>query len=144
MPHAERTIVIARPQGEVFAFFADGENDPRWRSGVTSIRRDGPLKVGARYTQRVKGPGGRDIPADIEVTALDPGTLVRFHGVAGLVRPEGSYAFRSVEGGTAVTFALTAELTGVKKVLMAKSVQKAMDGEVASLDKAKAILESGG
>ena len=144
MPHAERTIVIARPQGEVFAFFANGENDPQWRSGVASIRRDGPLKTGARYTQRIKGPGGREVPADIEVTAFSPDELVSFHGVTGPVRPAGSYAFRPVDGGTAVTFTLDAELTGIKKLLMARSVQKAMDGEVASLDKAKVILESAG
>ena len=54
--------------------------------------------------------------------------------------------FRSspVEGGTAVTFTLDAELTGVKNFLMAKPVQKSMDAEMANLDKAKALLESGG
>ena len=59
MPHAQRTIVIARPPAEVYAFFADAENDPQWRSAVKSIKREGPLAVGARYTQRVAGPGGR-------------------------------------------------------------------------------------
>jgi hypothetical protein len=43
-----------------------------------------------------------------------------------------------------VTFTLDAELTGVKKLLMAKPVQKSMDAEMANLDKAKALLESGG
>lgn len=143
MPHAERTIVIGRPQPEVFAFLADGENDPRWRPGVKKMRRQGPLAVGARYTQRIKGPGGLDIPADIEVTAYEPDERVAFRGTAGPVRPQGSYAFRAVDGGTEVTFTLDAELTGIKKMLMAGSVQKAMDGEVASLNKAKEILESG-
>jgi uncharacterized protein YndB with AHSA1/START domain len=144
MPHAERTILIARPQSQVFAFFADAENDIRWRPGVTMIRREGALAVGARYLQRVKGPGGREIPADIEVTALDPGEQVGFRGVAGPVRPQGRYTFRPADGGTAVTFTLDAELTGIKKLLMAKAVQKTMEAEVANLDKAKALLESGG
>ena len=43
-----------------------------------------------------------------------------------------------------MTFTLDAELTGVKKFLMAKPVQKSMDAEMANLDKAKARLESGG
>lgn len=43
-----------------------------------------------------------------------------------------------------MTFTLDAELTGVKKLLMAKPVQKSMDAEMANLDKAKALLESGG
>ena len=36
MPHAQRTIVIARPPAEVYAFFADAENDKSWRSGSRS------------------------------------------------------------------------------------------------------------
>ena len=143
MPHAERTIVIGRPVGEVFAFFADGENDPRWRSAVKVMRREGPLAVGVRYTQRIAGPGGREVPADIEVTALDPDERVAFRGVAGPVRPLGSYAFSAVEGGTAVTFTLDAGLTGIKKLFLGGPVQKSMEGEMANLDRAKTLLESG-
>jgi uncharacterized protein YndB with AHSA1/START domain len=143
MPHAERTITIARPQADVYAFFADAENDKRWRSGVAQIHREGPLAVGTRYTQRIAGPGGRQVPADIEITTLDPDTRVGFRGVAGPVRPTGGYSFAPAEGGTAVTFTLDAELSGIKKFVMAKQVQKSMDGEMANLDKAKALLESG-
>lgn len=143
MPHAERTIVIARPLPEVFAFFADGENDPRWRRAVKVMHREGPLAVGARYTQRIAGPGGRQIPADIEVTELSPDERVAFRGIAGPVRPRGSYAFKPADGGTAVTFTLDAELTGIKKLVMAKPVGKSMDAEMANLDQAKVILESG-
>jgi uncharacterized protein YndB with AHSA1/START domain len=142
MPQAARTIVIARPQAEVFAFFADAENDPQWRPGVKQIKRDGPLAVGARYTQRIAGPGGRQIPADVEVTAYEPEVKVAFRGVAGPLRPDGSYTFSAVDEGTSVTFSLSAELTGIKKLVMGNQVQKAMDAEMASLDKAKAVLES--
>lgn len=144
MPQAERTIVIARPQAEVWSFFADAENDKRWRPGVKVMHREGPLEVGTRYTQRIAGPGGRQVPADIEITALEPDTRVAFHGVAGPVRPDGGYAFAPAEGGTAVTFTLAAEMTGVRKLLLGKQVQKSMDAEMANLDKAKALLESGG
>lgn len=106
------------------------------------MRREGPLAVGVRYAQRIAGPGGREVPADIEVTALDPDERVAFRGVAGPVRPRGSYAFMPAEGGTAVTFTLDAELTGIKKLLLGRAVQKSMDGEMAGLDRAKALLES--
>ena len=144
MPQARRTVVIARPQPEVFAFFADAENDPQWRPAVRLIRRDGPLAVGARYTQRIAGPAGRDVPADVEVTAYEPDERVAFHGVAGPVRPDGSYTFSAVDEGTSVTFSLNADLAGIKKLLMSKQVQKSMDAEMAGLDKAKALLESRG
>jgi uncharacterized protein YndB with AHSA1/START domain len=144
MPQATRTIVIARPRAEVFAFFADGENDPQWRPTVAMIKRDGPLAAGVHYTQRIAGPRGREIPADLQVTTYEPDTMVAFHGVSGPLRPDGSYTFAVVDGGTSVTFSLSAEVTGIKKLFMTKPVQQAMDAEMASLDKAKALLESRG
>lgn len=34
MPSAQRTITINRPPEQVFAFFTDHGNDPRWRPYV--------------------------------------------------------------------------------------------------------------
>ena len=141
MPHASRTIVIDRPVGQVFAFFADAENDPTWRSGVQEITRQGEPGLGARYRQRVAGPAGRSIPADIEVTAFEPDVRLAFRGTAGPVRPIGEYRFTDLGGTTEVTFTLSAELTGVKKLLMGSQVQATMTSEVAALEKAKAVLE---
>lgn len=56
VPSASRSVVINRPIAELFAFFADAENDPRWRSGVREIKRHGELGVGTRYHQRRTGP----------------------------------------------------------------------------------------
>lgn len=140
MPSAERTILIHRPPADVFAFFADAENDPAWRTAVREISRTGPLQAGAIYRQRVAGPGGRPVEADIEVTAYDPPSSIAFRVIAGPVRPEGSYRAREVPGGTELTFALNCELTGFKKV-MSKAVQASMDSEMAGLDRAKAVLE---
>jgi len=140
MPHAERTIVIARPQMEVFAFFADGENDPRWRPAVKAMQREGPLAVGVRYRQRVV-ISGREVPADIVVTAFDPDERIGFRTVAGPAKLEGSFTFHGTEGGTAVTFTLHSELSGLRKFLMTQRLQQAMEGEMSNLDKAKAILE---
>jgi len=80
----------------------------------------------------------------VEVTAYEPDERVAFRGVAGPVRPDGSYTFSAVDGGTSVTFSLNADLAGIKKLLMSKQVQKSMDAEMAGLDKAKALLESRG
>jgi len=141
MPHATHTVVIARPRAEVFAFLADAENDPGWRTSVISIHRDGPLGVGARYAQQTAGPLGRPIAADIEVTEYQPETRVAFRAVAGPVRPVGSYDF-SGDNPTTVTFTLDATLAGIKKALMASMVQKTMDGETAALERAKNLLEA--
>jgi uncharacterized membrane protein len=144
MPTAQRSIVIARSLPAVFAFFADAENDPQWRPAVREIKREGQLGVGSRYHQQVAGPGGRAVPADIEVTAYEPESRVAFQVVAGPVRPRGEYQFTEVEGATKVTFTLAAELGGVKKLLMGRLVQKSMDTEMANLDRARQILETEG
>jgi uncharacterized protein YndB with AHSA1/START domain len=126
----------------VFNFFADPGNDRRWREHVKEIEAPGERAVGARIRQVVAGPGGRGIPADLEITAYEPPSRYAFAVVAGPARPSGEFRFRpSADGGTEVTLTLRAELTGVKKLLLTRPVQKSMDGEVAGLDRAKSLLE---
>ena len=141
MPEATRTLVIDRPVDEVFAFFANPANDKKWRPGVKEVSAAGPVEVGAKIHQVVAGPGGRGIPADIEVTVCDPPTRYAFRVTAGPVRPVGLYRFTLNGDGTAVTFSLFAQLTGIKRLLMSRPVQNAMNGEMAALDTARAIIE---
>jgi uncharacterized protein YndB with AHSA1/START domain len=133
--------MIARPPEQVFAFFTDPRNDQRWRSHVKEVAAEGVLRVGSTVHQVVVGPGGRGIPADLEVTAYEPSSRYAFRVIAGPARPAGEFRFASAEGGTEVSFSLKAELTGIKKLLMSNGVQKSMDGELAALDKAKALIE---
>jgi uncharacterized protein YndB with AHSA1/START domain len=142
MPTAQRSIVITSSLPAVFAFFADAENDPQWRTAVREIKREGQLGIGSRYHQQVAGPGGRAVAADFEVTAYEPDSRLVFQVVTGPVRPRGEYQFSEVEGGTKVTFTLAAELGGLKRLLMGRPVQKSMDAEMANLDRAKQILET--
>jgi len=140
MPSASNEVVIERPCEEVFAFLADPANDPRWRSGVLDIQHVSGSGVGARYAQSVKGPGGRRIPADIEITALAPGESIAFQTVAGPVRPRGRYTLSAADSGTRVRFELEAEVTGLKR-LMAPMVQRTMEHEVGQLDQLKRVME---
>ncbi|HEY3560947.1 MAG TPA: SRPBCC family protein [Kribbella sp.] len=142
MPEAVHTVRINRPADVVFAYFADGENDPQWRPAVKEITRNGPIGPGATYRQRVAGPAGRAIPADFRVTAYEPDSHLAFEVTAGPVRPVGDYRFVAVDDGTEVTLKLSAELSGLKKLLMSKPVQQSMNSEVTALDHAKEILES--
>lgn len=141
MPSAQRTVVISRPIADVFAYLADGENAQEWRTGILEIKKKSGDGQGAVYRQVVKGPGGRAIDADYEITDFDPQTHLAFRAIAGPVRPVGSYDLKDVEGETALTFRLSAELSGLKKLLMAGQVQKTMDAEMAALDKLETILE---
>jgi uncharacterized protein YndB with AHSA1/START domain len=102
MPEAEHSVTVERPVEEVFAFLADAENDPRWRSGVLDIERVAGDGVGARYRQGVKGPMGRRVSGDFEITEYAPPRAIGFRATAGPVRPEGRYELEPAAGGTQV------------------------------------------
>jgi len=142
MPSATRTIQISRPVSDVFAFFTEPANDPKWRPQVAEISAQGAPAVGNTVHQ-VIAAGPRKVPADIKITTYDPGAAYGLEVIAGPVRPKGTMTFADRNGTTEVTFSLSAELSGVKKLLMGKMVQKSMDGEMANLHSAKRIIEAG-
>ena len=141
MPSAANEIVIDRPPDEVFAFLADPANDTKWRPGVLDMKRVSGEGVGARHAQGVRGPGGRRIDADIEITEYEPPRALAFQTVTGPVRPRGRYELAPAAGGTRVRFSLEAEVGGLKR-LMAPMVQKTMDAEVGNLERLKQALET--
>lgn len=141
MPQASHSVTINRPVDAVFAYIADGEHCPEWRPSVLDIRKLFGSGLGETYSQGVKGPMGRRIAADYSVTAFEPNKHVEFTTMAGPVRPHGRYDFEEVEGGTRLTFALDAQVTGLRRFLMGSMVQQTMDTEVRCLDNVKKILE---
>lgn len=100
--------------------------------------------MGAVVHQTVAGPMGRGVKADVEISVYEPTTLNAFRAVEGPVLPVGSFAFPETESGTEVTFTLTAEVTGLTKLLMAAAVQTSIDSEMSALDTAKRSLEGPG
>lgn len=141
MPSAQHDVIIDRPVEDVFAFFSEPTNELQWRSQVKEISPEGPAAVGRRVHQVIRGPAGLGVPADVEVTGYEPPTRYAFRGVAGPVRPVGEFLFSAQGQATRVWFSLSVELTGIKKVLMSRAVQRAMDGEVKAIERAKDVLE---
>jgi hypothetical protein len=141
MPSAANEVVIARPREEIFEFLADRGNDLRWRTGVVDLSRTSGSGLGARYRQGVKGPGGRRIAADIEITEFTPCASIAFQTLTGPVRPRGRYLLTTADGGTRVRFELTAEVRGLKR-LIASAVQKSMNKEVGQLEELKRVIEA--
>lgn len=72
---AERNI--SRPASEVFAFFADASNNPRWQEGMVSCEwtSEAPIGVGSTYEQRARFMG-RDVLSSFVVTDYEPGRLI--------------------------------------------------------------------
>jgi uncharacterized protein YndB with AHSA1/START domain len=144
MPQASYSTTINRPVADVFAYVADGEKCKEWRPGVRDIIQAGGEMtggVGTRYIQGVNGPMGRRISADYVISVFEPNKRLEFQTVTGPARPHGRYDFAPTDGGTKLTFALDAELSGIRGLFMASAVQKTMDAEVRTLDNLKRVLE---
>lgn len=144
MASAHRTIVINRPIGEVFAYFADVTNDPKWRGPfVKEIAADGPIAKGTHVRQRLAaGPFGAPVKSDMDVVVYEPPTALAYQVTAGPLRPRVDFTFAPAGTGTEVSFSIEAPLTGVKKAVMGRSVERSMAAEAEAMDNAKRILES--
>lgn len=143
MPSAERTVTIAAPLDEVFAFFTTPENDLQWREELVKATPEGPMGLNTIIRQQVSAPVVGEVAADTQITAWDPPNGYAFKVIAGPIRPEGTIGFAAVDGGTAVTFKLNVDIRGPQKLLFTKPTQNSMNATVAALDKVKAILETG-
>jgi uncharacterized protein YndB with AHSA1/START domain len=140
MAHAQQTVLVNRPIGEVFAFLADGMNEPLWRPGVTNVSHVSGSGVGAQFTQTMKGPGGRSIPGDYRITRYDEPTRLDFEVTAGPARPIGSFVLReTAPGATEVTFTLDLKPRGIM-ILMTPMINKQVKTEVANIDRLPAAL----
>jgi uncharacterized protein YndB with AHSA1/START domain len=75
----EGTTVIDRPIEEVFAFLADGENDPKFSPRVLDIAKttDGPPGVGTIYASTVKD-AGLTTHREYEITEFVAPTRIRW------------------------------------------------------------------
>ena len=99
----EATVDIDRPIAEVFAFLADGENDPRFSPRVQRIARttDGPTTEGTVYASTVKD-AGLTTKREFRITEFVEPTRLRWAETSkNLVTAlEGGYDLTPVSDGT--------------------------------------------
>ncbi|HET7071585.1 MAG TPA: hypothetical protein VFI40_12220, partial [Nocardioides sp.] len=88
------------------------------------------------------GPFGAAVKADMDVVVYQPTTALGFQVTTGPLRPRVDFSFVPADTGTTVSFSITAPLTGIKKAVMGKMVEKNMAHEAAALDEAKRLLEA--
>src|SRR2546427_11177338 len=101
-------VVIAVPITEVFAYIADGTNNPQWRPGVMDITppENGPDE-GAVYGQGLRGPKGQRMDGGYRITHYPPPNRLAFQAIAGPARPTGAFALEEPNaGGTVVRISL--------------------------------------
>ncbi len=75
----ERSVTINRPAAELFAFWRDFSNLPRFMENLESVRVLSPRK--SHWVAR--GPGGVRAEWDAEITAEKPGEMIQWRSTSG-------------------------------------------------------------
>jgi carbon monoxide dehydrogenase subunit G len=136
------TTVIDRPVEDVFAFLADGQNDPKFSPRVQEIRKatDGPIGVGTVFASTVKD-AGMTTKREFELTEFEAPTKIRWteRSKNAITVPRGGYDLVAEGGGTRVTIFNEFEGHGFGKLIVgfaAKAAQKNADGMAAAIKRA--------
>ncbi|MGW4029606.1 SRPBCC family protein [Streptomyces sp. NPDC004838] len=99
----EATVEIDRPVEEVFAFLADGENDPKFSPRVVRMTKttEGPTSVGTVYSSTVKD-AGLTTQREFRITEFASPTRIRWAEVSKnlVMAREGGYDLESTGPGT--------------------------------------------
>jgi Polyketide cyclase / dehydrase and lipid transport len=143
MANIEVNVVINRPLDEVFAYLACEDNNVNWRSGMVDVQRtsEGPVGVGTTY-RIVNQVMGRRMEGEAEVTEYDLNRKYATRNRSG-PRIETQRTFESVAGGTRVTIAVNADLTGLfhlAEPVITSMGRRRIENDVADL---KDLLEHG-
>ena len=127
----EVTVVIDRPIDEVFAFLADGENDPKFSPRVLEIAKttDGPPGVGTVYKSTVKD-AGMTTKREFELTAFEAPSRIRWaeRSKNAVTASEGGYDLAPEGDGTRVTLHNVLEGHGIGKLFAPLALRAARKG----------------
>ncbi|MFD5625967.1 MULTISPECIES: SRPBCC family protein [unclassified Streptomyces] len=118
----EAVVEIDRPVEEVFAYLADGRNDPEFSPRVLKIERtpDGPTAVGTIFRSTVKDAGMKSA-REFRITELQAPVKIRWAEVSknSVMAREGGYDLESLgDGRTRVRLFNVLEGHGVGKLLV--------------------------
>ncbi|MEL7546827.1 MAG: SRPBCC family protein [Pseudomonadota bacterium] len=143
----DRSIVIARPIAQVFAFVANHENYGLWFPDVVSIVSvtDEPHgTVGKTYSETIRLPTGRERKISIPVVESNPPSQLATEGDFAPLQPRMEYQLTSLgETETEIRWLFTSRAkTPLGRVIVRLLAGKTMAarGEVA-LPKLKSVLE---
>jgi uncharacterized protein YndB with AHSA1/START domain len=140
------SAVVDRPIDEVFAFLADGTNDPKFSPRVQEISKtsDGPVGVGTVFESTVKDAGMKT-SRQFELTEVDAPTKIRWtEKTKNIVTvPEGGYDLERVsDTQTKVTIRNTFEGHGFGKVIVGFAHRQAVKDAPAFAQRIKAAVEA--
>lgn len=136
---------IARPAQEVFAFFADASNNPKWQEGMVCCEwtSEPPIAVGSTYEQRARFMG-RQVMSSFVVSDYEPGRRIAIETTKSTFPIE---VVRTVEPIDESSCRVTADISGgpdnwffrLVGPLIQRRAQKSVD---ADYDRLVQVLES--
>ena len=139
----ERSVVVARPDWEVFTFVADAENDVLWRPRAIYVRKtyQGPMGLGATYWYVSHRRCGRRTGI-LRVVAYETDSHVAYEGsFDGGVQPRDSYRFERVDGGTRITATYAPRLSGLSRLFASYTFMRIGRDLVDDLARLKRLLD---
>jgi len=98
-----RTVTIARPREELFAFWKDFANLSTFMENIVSVR---PTGADGRAVWTILAPAGRTVEVETEVVKEEPGKLIAWRSIPGSqIDTEGRVSFTDAPGdrGTRVS-----------------------------------------
>lgn len=141
----EGTTVIDRPIEEVFAFLADGTNDPKFSPRVQEIRKttDGPPGVSTVFESTVKD-AGMTTKRTFEITAFEAPTTIRWaeRSKNVVTAAEGGYDLVAEGAGTRVTIWNVLEGHGLGKLIAPLALRAARKDAGPFAARIKAAIEA--
>jgi uncharacterized protein YndB with AHSA1/START domain len=142
----EATIEIDRPIEDVFAFLADGENDPRFSPRVQQITKltDGPTAVGTVYASTVKDAGMKS-KREFRITEFEPSTKIRWTELSKnlVMADEGGYDLTPTpDGKTRVRIFNVLQGHGVGKLIVGLALGAARKDADAFAGRIKSAVEA--
>jgi hypothetical protein len=147
MPHEFiGSAVIDRPINEVFAFLADGTNDPKFSPRVQHIEQttDGPVGVGTVFESKVKD-AGMTTSRKFELTAFEAPSKIRWTERSKniITVPEGGYDLEALsDTQTKITIRNTFEGHGFGKLIVGFALRAAIKDAPEFAQRIKSAVES--
>ncbi|MGH3380925.1 MAG: SRPBCC family protein [Actinoallomurus sp.] len=141
----EASIEIDRPVEEVFAFLADGENDPKFSPRVQKIAKttDGPTAVGTVYVSTVKD-AGMTTKREFRITEFEAPSRIRWAETSKnlVTAREGGYDLTATpEGTTRLRLFNVLEGHGVGKLIAGLALGAARKDADAFAERIKGAVE---
>ena len=117
-PSVRISEMIGRPVEDVFAFFSNMENSPRWgRTLKTKKDTEGPISVGTVFREESKIMG-KVVDLRTEVVEYNPPTNFSYSGsFSSGIEEHASVTFESVGNDTRFTIIAEAEMGKIAQLL---------------------------